>query len=76
MAPSQVRERFDLDACHIVGMLLARLSPCSDFDRVGKLGTKIEKRQLRLASNRVASGQLGEDGCLIHHSYTSDLAKL
>ena len=76
MASAQIGNGFNPDTGHVVGMLDARFPPCRHFDRMVKLSAHIEQRQFRLASNRVASGQFGEDGRPVHHSYTSDLAML
>jgi hypothetical protein len=74
MASAQIRERFDFDASHVIGMFHARFPPCGDFDRVNELSAQVEQRQVRLASNRVALGQLCEDSRPVHHCYTRDLA--
>jgi hypothetical protein len=76
MASAQIGNGFNPDAVQTVSMPLARLTPGSEFDSVVKLGTQIEQRQFRLASNRVTSGQIAEDSRPIHHSYARDLAML
>jgi hypothetical protein len=71
MAPAQVREHFDFDAGHIVGMALARLAPSCDFDRMvnsARISSSGNRASRRTALRR---GQFGEDFRPIHFSHTS-----
>ena len=48
-------------------MFFAHSPPMGELDRSVELIAHIQQRQLRLSPDRIASGQLGEDGCLVFH---------
>src|SRR5450755_2931571 len=54
-------------APHPVGMLIAHSIPISELDCSIELIAHIQQRQLCPSPDRIASGQLGEDGCLVDH---------
>jgi hypothetical protein len=48
-------------------MLFAYYLPTGELDRSIELVPSIQQGQLRLSSDRIASGKRGENGCLVDH---------